>query len=98
MSAYRVSYLSDPREIAQWLNVVLKKTGPLALSADQLTLTVDRALSVTGNFGVSGYYTVAGTQVVGPRGAAVADATNATDVITQLNALLARCRAHGLIA
>jgi hypothetical protein len=40
-------------------------------------------------------------QVVGARGAAVADATNATDVITQLNALLARLRAatgHGLIA
>jgi hypothetical protein len=43
-------------------------------------------------------YKVNSTQVVGPRGAAVADATNATDVITQLNALLARCRAHGLIA
>lgn len=38
------------------------------------------------------------TQVVGARGAAVADATDAASVITQLNALLARCRAHGLIA
>jgi hypothetical protein len=41
---------------------------------------------------------VGGTKVVGSQGAAVADATNATDVITQLNALLARARAHGLIA
>jgi hypothetical protein len=44
-----------------------------------------------------GYYTN-GTKVVGAQGAAVADATDATDVITQLNALLARLRAHGLIA
>lgn len=37
-------------------------------------------------------------QVVGTQGAAVADATGAGDVVAQLNALLARCRAHGLIA
>jgi hypothetical protein len=37
-------------------------------------------------------------QVVGAQGAAVADATDAGSAITQLNALLARCRAHGLIA
>jgi hypothetical protein len=43
-------------------------------------------------------YYVSGTQVVGARQAAVADATNATDVITQLNALLAKLRTHGLIA
>ncbi len=39
-----------------------------------------------------------GNQVVGSRGAAVADATDAATAITQLNALLARCRAHGLIS
>jgi hypothetical protein len=43
-------------------------------------------------------FLVAGTQVVGARGAAVADATDAATVITQLNALLARLRTHGLIA
>lgn len=41
---------------------------------------------------------VNGTQVVGERGAAVADATDAATAITQLNALLARLRVHGLIA
>ena len=41
---------------------------------------------------------VGGQQVVGARGAAVADATDAASAVTQLNALLARCRAHGLIA
>jgi hypothetical protein len=41
---------------------------------------------------------VAGTQVVGARGAAVADATDAATAISQLNALLARLRTHGLIA
>lgn len=43
-------------------------------------------------------YKVMGTQVLGARGAAVADATGAGDVVAQLNALLARCRTHGLIA
>ena len=39
-----------------------------------------------------------GVQVVGAQGAAVADATGAGDVVAQLNTLLARLRAHGLIA
>lgn len=43
-------------------------------------------------------YNVNAQQVVGARGAAVADATDAASAITQLNTLLARCRAHGLIA
>jgi hypothetical protein len=41
---------------------------------------------------------VGGTQIVGAQGAAVTDATDAASVITQLNALLARLRTHGLIA
>ena len=43
-------------------------------------------------------YKVMGTQVVAAQGAAVANATGAGDVVAQLNALLARVRAHGLIA
>jgi hypothetical protein len=43
-------------------------------------------------------YKIGGVQVVGARGAAVADATDAASAITQLNALLARLRTHGLIA
>ncbi|MFA5186669.1 MAG: hypothetical protein WC551_09355, partial [Patescibacteria group bacterium] len=39
-----------------------------------------------------------GTKVLGKQGAAVADATDAASVIARLNDLLARCRAHGLIA
>lgn len=41
---------------------------------------------------------VGDTQVVGAQGAAVANATDNASAITQLNALLARLRAHGLIA
>ena len=37
-------------------------------------------------------------QVLGAQGAAVADATGAGDVVAQLNTLLARLRAHGLIS
>lgn len=40
----------------------------------------------------------AGVKILGAQGAAVADATDAGSAITQLNALLARMRAHGLIA
>ena len=47
---------------------------------------------------VSARYEVAGTQVVQAQGAAVPDATGAGDVVAQLNTLLARLRAHGLIA
>lgn len=43
-------------------------------------------------------FQVGANQVVGAQGAAVADATGAGDVVAQLNALLARLRAHGLIA
>lgn len=45
-----------------------------------------------------GHYQVAGLKVVGVRGAAVADATDAASAITQLNAVIARLEAHGLIA
>ena len=41
---------------------------------------------------------IGATQVVGPQGLAVADATGLGDVVAQLNLLLARNRAHGLIA
>jgi len=41
---------------------------------------------------------VGANKVIGAQGAAVIDATDAASAITQLNDLLARCRAHGLIA
>jgi hypothetical protein len=47
---------------------------------------------------VSDGITVGGNSVLGPRGASVANATDAASAITQLNLLLARLRAHGLIA
>jgi hypothetical protein len=46
----------------------------------------------------SGSLAVGGIKVVGARGAAVANATDAASAVTQLNALLERLRAHGLIA
>jgi hypothetical protein len=63
----RVSHLSDPRQIAQSLNIARQKTDPLDLSADQLTMTVDRNGDVTGNWNLSGAYKIASVQVVGPR-------------------------------
>ena len=41
---------------------------------------------------------IGGIQVMGPQGAAVADATGTGDVVAQLNTLLARARDAGWIA
>ena len=79
-------------------------SGDLALtSATASTSTTTGALTVAGGVGVAGRvsateFASGTTKVLGAQGAAVADATDAASVITQLNALLARCRAHGLIA
>lgn len=54
-------------------------------------------LETTSDITANGYYQ-SGTKVVGAQGAAVADATGAGDVVAQLNTLLSRMRAHGLIA
>jgi hypothetical protein len=67
------------------------------------TSTTTGALTVAGGVGVAGRvsateFASGTTKVLGAQGAAVADATDAASAITQLNALLARCRAHGLIA
>ena len=61
-------------------------------NTQQLSVTTGGIVSARVGFGIGA------TQVVGAQGAAVANATDAADVITQLNALLARCRTHGLIA
>jgi hypothetical protein len=49
------------------------------------------------NVRTGGAFLFAGTQVVGAQGAAIADAAGGTE-ITTINAILARLRAHGLIA
>jgi hypothetical protein len=50
------------------------------------------------NLYIGGAYCQGTTQVVGAQGAAVANATDAASTMARLNDLLARCRAHGLIA
>lgn len=75
MTASRVSHLSDTRQIANGINKALRRTDAMDLSADQLSVTVDRAIDVTGGLNVSGAYSVAGTQVVGARIAGWAAAT-----------------------
>ena len=51
-----------------------------------------------GDVNLTGVLKVDGVQVVGNQGAAIADATDAASAVTQLNLLLSRLRAHGLIA
>ena len=70
------------------------------------TVSTDAAVRMTlssdGELTVDTQYEVAGTKVVGARGAAVADASGGATVDaearTAINTLLARLRAHGLIA
>jgi hypothetical protein len=57
----------------------------------------DEKLDVDGNINTTGVIKVDDVQVLGAQGAAVADATNGTDVITRLNDLLAILRTHGII-
>ena len=59
-------------------------------------------VSATSDVGTNGVFRVDGVQVVSNRGAAVADATGGATIDaearTAINSLLARLRAHGLIA
>jgi len=80
-----------------------KINGSVVLSSTTLGAGVT-ASSLTSvgtltNVNTSGAYSVDGTQVVSNQGAAVTDADGTLGSATsQLNALLARARAHGLIA
>jgi hypothetical protein len=94
------------------LDIALKSTSSTDFTADTVVMTLQsngnvgfggdtapaEIIDVTGNINVTGVYKVDDVQVVGSQGAAVADATDAASVILRLNELLARCRAHGLIA
>jgi phage baseplate assembly protein V len=83
-------------------------TGDLEVAGDAVVdgntdiggdVTVGGSIDVVDDINTSEQYHVDGVQVVGPRGAAVADAA-ATVASCQaaINAWLARARAHGLIA
>lgn len=77
------------------LYVANKSGNPVfTVSTGTQDMTLGGNLALASGKGVS----INGQAVLGARGAAVADATDAASAITQLNALLARCRAHGLIA
>ncbi|MBU2177785.1 MAG: hypothetical protein KJ556_22045 [Gammaproteobacteria bacterium] len=65
--------------------------------ATQLILDAEGDLWLNGGITTT-TVTVGANQVVGAQGAAVADSTDAASVILRLNDLLARCRAHGIIA
>jgi len=83
-------------------NLTISYTGTDAPLANILSMTKAGAATFIGALSATSLTATAfksgTTQVVGAQGAAVADATDAATAITQLNALLARCRAHGLIA
>ena len=70
----------------------------LSISTDFEANGINGISSPNGNIQTGAHFIVGSNQVVGARGAAVADSTDVTNVAVQLNALLARLRTHGLIA
>ena len=69
-------------------------SGGVAVSVATWTAITHTGLNITAGADLK----VNSVKVVGAQGAVVADATDAASVILRLNELLARCRAHGLIA
>lgn len=76
--------------------VKITPIGMTVVNNSAYQFTVD-GYSATKYVDIRGEYRVNGTKVLGARGASVSDATNSSDVITQLNMLLSRCRDHGFI-
>ena len=81
----------------------------LRMNSDNTLTMINSAFSAvlstwddSGNYDITGAFKVNGTQVVGARGAAVADASGGATIDaearTAINTLLARLRTHGLIA
>ena len=72
----------------------------LATNATGSAVTTERVRITEAGLDIrsSGSLAVGGIKVVGARGAAVADATDSASAVVQLNTLLARLRAHGLIS
>lgn len=81
-------------------DVQITRTGvaTLGLSNPQTGSTATLQGTFNALTGSGESYKAQGIKVVGAQGAAVADATDAASVILRLNELLARIRAHGLIA
>lgn len=80
-------------------NRLLRSDGSGGSDLQNSPITVDDTGNLSGAAAIDGTsFKVSGTKVVGAQGAAVANATDAATVITQLNTLLSRLRAHGLIA
>lgn len=88
-------YLANVKDGVGYAPLIVQVTGMYVNTTGGRTLDIEDAGL---NLAAGRVYKINTQQVVGARGAAVADATDAASVITQLNALLARLRAHGLIA
>lgn len=87
---------------SNYVDIGVGATGIVTLNAVGAAAGFVFSDLVTANAGFNAaagqVYKVNETQVVSAQGVAVADATDAASVITQLNLWLARARAHGLIA
>jgi len=112
-TAYKVIKIGNVDSSNTTSNTIAIGVDPLAITGDGFAgdgteVLLPRGVSLrTPNSGATnwedaairvGSILVGINQVVGARGAAVADATDAASVIARLNDLLSRLRTHGLIA
>jgi hypothetical protein len=101
-TALNNEYFTFSPSISAW-NFVVDNTSVLQIYGSQVVVGGGRLLSLTGNVNLStetGEYRVNGTKVLAAQQSAVANAntSNVTSVGTQLNELLVKLRAHGIIA
>jgi hypothetical protein len=96
------TFTTAAMRLASGQKIAFEGTSAIAMKYDSGTSRLWMANGATEkvgfNLGVTPGIHLSGTQVIGPQGASVADATDAASTMARLNDLLARCRAHGLIA
>lgn len=84
------------------LNLIEGANVAITLADDPVSNEADITIALPASPDVATSYKVAGTKVLGAQGAAVADATGGAVIDVEaraaLNALLARLRAHGVVA
>jgi hypothetical protein len=93
----KISALATDRSGAIDLDIHVSPTKTLTLSSGNYTFALS-TVAVCNTTIQATAFGVNSVQVLGAQGAAVANATDAASVILRLNDLLARCRAHGIIA
>lgn len=96
LSAVKITS-TDGTNIAEFVSEI--ESGEGRLKAVFTNANFENPFTILNSNGIRiGFFNKGNPALVTPQAAAIADATDATDVITQFNTLLAAMRAYGLIA